>query len=36
MIGCLPTSIKPEDHTGGSNDTSLFSFGLQPDDARLI
>ncbi len=36
MQGCLPTSIKPEDHTGGSNDTSLFSFSLQPDNARLI
>jgi hypothetical protein len=36
LIGCLPTSIKPEDHSGGSNDTSLFSFSLQPDDMRLI
>jgi hypothetical protein len=36
MDNCLPTQIKPGDHSGDGNDTSDFSFTLQPENARLV
>lgn len=36
MDNCLITQIKPGDHAGDSNDTSDFSFTLQPENARLV
>lgn len=36
LSNCLITQIKPGDHAGDSNDTSEFSFTLQPEDADLI
>lgn len=36
MLNCCPTMVKPESHSGNSTDTSLFSFTLQPEQARII
>lgn len=36
LRNCCPSNIKAGDHAGDSNDTSDFSFSLQPEDADLL
>lgn len=36
LIACIPTTFKPEAHTGTGTEVSQFSFGLTPTDMRLV
>ena len=36
MLDCFPTAVKPEEHAGDSEETSRFSFTLQPEDFNLV
>lgn len=36
LSNCCPSSFKPEQHAGNSNDTATFTFGLQPEDFDII
>jgi hypothetical protein len=36
LFNCCPSSYKPEQLAGKSNDTAEFSFSLQPEDFDII